>query len=151
MSALAYLSFALVPSSADLAPVLTVILTFFLGAAGLFLWQSPEALELSPLEWTGVAGIFIGMSVALFFVACWERGISLSLAITFPPSLWDQQETAYGYFFTRSILVGLSVLLLGIGSIVRWCVLIIATPSNIAVKTAPSGRLDGAKARRLLP
>ena len=151
MSALSYLTFTLTPSSTELAPILTAVLTFFLSAAGLFLWQSSEAWDFSPLEWTGVAAIFIVLSVALFLVACWERGISPSLAITFPRSLWDGQETAYGYVFTRSIVIGLSVLLLGIGSIVRWCVLAVASPSNIAVKAAPSGRMAAAKARRLLP
>ena len=124
MGGLSYIFSTSFPPFADTAPVIAVISMLVLGVAGIYFWQLSESWFVSPLEWTLVVVGISGVSLAVFLATCWQMDMSPSEAISFPKLLWENSRNQYvTYALSRSMILGLGALNLGIGSLVRWSIL----------------------------
>ena len=130
MGALSYLFCLVFPPLEDVAPVIALLSILVFGAAAAFLWQSSVAESMSPLEWAVSCGGFSVASLAVFLATSWQVGISPSEALlSFPRHAWENVKIVDQHLIWRGIRGSLAASLgsafFGIGSLVRWRILVV--------------------------
>ena len=133
MGALTYIFCLAFPPLEDVALVIALLSILIFGAAAAFLWQSSVAESMSPLEWAVSCGGFSVASLAVFLATSWQIGISPSEALfSFPKHVWEDVRIVEQHLIWRGIRGSLAASLgsafFGIGSFVRWRILVSAKP-----------------------
>lgn len=130
MGALSYVFCLAFPSLKDVAPAIALLSILVFGAAAAFLWQSSVAETMSPLEWSVSCGGFSVASFAVFLATSWQIGVSPGEALfSFPKDAWEEVSFAEQRLIWKgirgSLAAALGTAFFGIGSLVRWRILVI--------------------------